>query len=398
MNTDNILNQSNSMSQTGNDWTLYTRSEEAWTAMLEACAAAKKSIDLEQFIFVPDEVGQKFIDICAKKAKEGVKVRFLWDSAGSWSLFGTFLADDIRRKGIDIAFFNTLLPRTFDILKYRFWFFRNHRRSLIIDDEVAFTGSICLSDRMRDWRETHMRITGDVVLEISVAFKRMWDRANYNRKEFSSKIIDNIGNKVLWHGKLIGRDLIAKNKINYITNSPQMRRRFLYYRIIEAIRGAQKYIYITTPYFAPTRKLVRVLLLAAYRGVDVRLILPSGSDYRVVDLCGRSYFTNLLKAGVKIYLYKGSNPDENPRMIHNKTIAIDGEWATVGTLNLDTISLLYNYEGNIVTTRTEIVDELRHHFENDMMKSEQITLSNWLRRSMFQKMLEFFARFLRKLL
>lgn len=392
------MNPDNSI-EVKSDWTLYTQSDKAWAAMLEACAAAKKSIDLEQFIFVPDEVGQKFIDICAQKAKEGVKVRFLWDSAGSWSLFGTFLADDIRRKGIDIAFFNTLLPRTFDMLKYRFWFFRNHRRSLIVDGEVAFTGSICLSDRMRQWRETHMRITGEVVIEISVAFERLWERANYRRREFTSEFISNINNRVLWRGKIIGRDLISKDGINYVTNSPQPRRRFVYYRIVEAIRGAHKYIYITTPYFAPTRKLMRVLLLAAHRGVDVRIILPSGSDYRIVDLCGRSFFTTMLKAGVKIYLYKGKkNPNENPRMIHNKTIAIDGDWATVGTLNLDTISLLYNYEGNIVTTRSEIVDELRHHFENDMAESEQITLDSWLKRSVFHKILEFLARLLRKLL
>lgn len=364
-------------------WKFYNTGEEAWKAMLEACVNAKKSIDLEQFLFVSDDIGKLFIDVCTQKAQEGVKVRFLWDAAGSFTFFGSSLASDLRKKGIELVFFNTLVPRLLDLHDYRFWFLRNHRRSLIVDDEMAFTGSICLSDRMREWRETHIKIEGDVVMEIRKAFDAMWDRAH--------------GKKTHW----TGRELIASDGFNYVTNNPMPRRRFLYYRVVDAIRTSQKYVYITTPYLVPTKRLLRVILLAAHRGVDVRIILPRGSDHPLVDLCARSFFSRLLKAGVKIYLYDGmknSHAQSGGTMIHNKTIVIDDEWATVGTLNLDNISLLYNYEGNIITTNFDCVQELKDHFDKDQHQSTRIDFETWKKRIFFKKIIEKASRLVSKFL
>ncbi|MES2470937.1 MAG: phospholipase D-like domain-containing protein [Patescibacteria group bacterium] len=354
-------------------WKVYSTTEDAWKAMLEACKNAKKSIDLEQFLFVADDVGKQFIEVCAAKAQEGVRVRFLWDAAGSFTFFGSSLANDLKKKGIELAFFYTLVPRLLDLHDYRFWFFRNHRRSLIIDDEKAFTGSICLSDKMKEWRDTHTELSGDIVIEIRKAFEAMWNRAH--------------GIKSNWSG----RELISSDGFNYVTNNPSPRRRFLYYRLIDAIRNGQKYIYITTPYFVPTQRLLRVILLAAHRGADVRLILPKGSDHPLVDLCARSFFSQLLKAGVRIFLYNGE-------MIHNKTIVIDDEWGTAGSLNLDNISLLYNYEANIITTDHDCIQEFKNHFAHDQNQSTELLYSEWKKRIFLKKVLERLSRLISKFL
>lgn len=386
------------------NYKLYTDVPSAWDAMLDACEQARHSIDLEQFIFASDEIGRRFIDVCARKAKEGVTVRFLWDSAGSWSLFATFTADELRRKGIDLVFFNTLVPHLRDIPRYRFWFFRNHRRSLIIDGNdpasaIAFTGSVSMTERVRHWRETQIRLTGDVVQEINRGFITLWDHATSYRKR-PPNITAPYAKTRSWRltpsststNKVANSKPIATDGINYITNSPKIRERYLYHQIVNAIRKAQQRIYITTPYFAPTHRILRILRTASRRGVDVRIILPINSDHPIVDLCGRSYFSTLLKAGIRIYLYNKNH------MLHTKSIVIDNNWATVGTLNLDTISLLYNYEANIVTTRMDLVSELVEHFNVDMGHSAAVDPIAWHKRSALSKILQFLARLVREFL
>lgn len=338
--------------------------------MLEACKAATVSIDLEQFIFVNDEIGRQFIDICTKKAAEGVRVRFLWDAAGSFDFFGTFLVSDLSSKGIQVAFFNPFIPRTFRAPNW--WFFRNHRRSLIIDSKVAFTGSISFWKKTEPWREATLEITGDIVKEIERAFGVIWDRAN------------NI--KADW-----GTDKpISQDGFNYVTNSPTKNRHFIYYRLIEAIRNARQSIYLTTPYFVPDRRLLRVLRLAARRGVDVRILIPARSDHKIVDIGARTFYTSLLKAGVKIY--------HSPIFIHAKTGVIDSDWSTIGTMNLDTVSLKFNFEANVISTDATFADEVRSQFLRDLEHAHMVEKTAWEKRGMGQKWLEFFVRFLREFL
>jgi cardiolipin synthase len=376
-------------------WKLYTHGQEVWTAMLAACEKAEKSIDLEQFIFVNDVIGKQFMEVCSKKASEGVRVRFLWDAAGSFNFFGSTIADDLKKKGVELVFFKTLVPGFFHLHDYRSWFLRNHRRTLVIDGRVGFTGGIGVWEKMRDWRDTHVEIEGPVVADMQAAFERMWARAIGKRYFKNAKIIKNaqIGKKN--HGDF-----------TYETNNPLPGKRYIYYRLVDAIRGAKKSIYITTPYFVPTARLFRVLRLAAHRGVDVRIIMPQASDHPVVDLAARSYFDKLLDAGVKIffYIYKGSTgmtgkaTNGDNIIIHSKTIIIDNEWSTVGTLNLDTISLLYNFEANIISTNFHFAAELSENFWADIRQSEWLDPKDWKRRIFLQKVPEFMVRFVRKFL
>lgn len=354
-------------------WVLYASNDEAHRAMLADCAKAQKSIVLEQFIFANDDLGRKFIDVCAERAKAGVEVRFLWDAAGSFSFFGSGIVQDLKEKGIQLLFWKTLIPSYFRVPNYRSWFLRNHRRTLVIDEEIGYTGSMAVHEDMKNWRDTNVRLEGPSVAEMTNAFERMWTRA-----------------RGIQHlpPRLNARD----PEFRYMTNHPAPGRRQLHTAVIEAIRVARSYIYITTPYFVPTHRLLRVIRLAALRGVDIRIIIPEKTDhYPTLDIAARSYFTTLLQAGVRIFLYQGN-------LIHSKTIVVDGHWATVGSLNLDSVSLLYNYEANIVTTNSRFAEELSAHFVHDLKDCTEVQLSEWRKRFFIERIPEMLIRLVRKFL
>jgi cardiolipin synthase A/B len=353
-------------------WTLYSSNEEAWSAILTDCATATESIVLEQFIFVPDEFGNKLINICTERARAGVKVRFLWDAAFSFSFFGTSIIKDLEKKGIELVFWKTLIPDYSKIPDFRAWFLRNHRRTLVIDERVGYTGSMCVYEPMKKWRDTNLRVEGSVVREMQNAFERMWARAT--------------------HSHVMPRRIHVRNhEFRYITNYPAPGRRHIYAELVDAIRSARKYIYITNPYFVPTHRLLRVIRLAARRGVDVRIILPESSNHYAVDLGARSYFNTLLSSGVRIFLYSGN-------LIHAKTAVIDGEWTTVGSMNLDRISLLYNFEANIVSRDGKFAEELVALFVRDMAESREISLTEWQKRFFIEKIPEILIKLVRKFL
>ncbi len=353
-------------------WTLYNSNEEAWQAILADCAKAERSIVLEQYIFVPDEFGNKLIEICKERASKGVKVRFLWDAAGSFSFWGGSTIEDLKEKGIKLLFWKTLVPDYTKLSNFKSWFLRNHRRTLVIDENVGYTGSMCVFEPMKKWRDTNVRLEGPVVKEMHNAFDRMWARATHN-KYFPRRVR--------------ARD----HEFKYITNNPAPRRRHIYSELVEAIRSARKYIYITTPYFVPTHRIIRILRLAARRGVDVRIIVPENSNYYAVDLGARSYFNTLLQSGIRIFLYSGN-------LIHAKTAVIDGEWATVGSMNLDRISLLYNFEANIVSRNPRFAEELVALFVKDITDSKEVTLKEWHNRFFIEKIPEILIKLVRKFL
>jgi cardiolipin synthase len=355
-------------------WKLYASNEEVWKSMLLDCAKAKESIVLEQFIFYNDDFGQKLIDICTERARAGVKIRFLWDAAGSFTFWGSNIAADLKEKGIELLFWKTLVPSYFTVPNIRSWYLRNHRRTLVIDDKIGYTGSICIADSMKNWRDTNVRLEGAIVPWMQYAFDKMWAKALDRR--FPST------------PPRLPRD----PEFSYVTNSPTPGKRQLYQDIIEAIQSARKYIYITTPYFVPTHRLLRVLKLAAHRGVDVKIILPEKSDhYPALDLGARSFFNTLFDSKIRVFLY-GEN------IIHSKSIVIDGYWATVGSLNLDIAALRYNYEANIISTNGKFVGELASHFNKDLADSNEVDPLQWKNRFFLEKIPEILIRLVRNLL
>jgi len=350
----------------------YLSGHDAWEAMLADCAGATTCIDLEQYIFVDDDIGRKFIDVLRERSRAGVKVRIICDAVGSWYLYNSSEVLLMKKDGIEIRFVNPVSP--WRINNFFSWFFRDHRKILVIDKKIGYTGSLGIRDDMHSWRETTVRVGGNIVTEMSVTFNEMWLRTA------DTDVISRI-NKARSYTR----------GFNFVTNSPYFRKRFLYTSVIDALRGAHKYIYITVPYFVPDPRLIRVLKLAVRRGVDVRIIVPGHSVEPFVGLAAQSFYEELLRYGVKIYIYKKV-------FLHAKTIAVDDEWATVGSFNLDSLSFFYNYEANIISTESSFVVAIKNHFEVDLADAHEVILSEWIKRPFWEKIREFLIIPLRGLL
>ncbi len=352
------------MVTTTTTWKFYLNSEDAWGAMLEAIKGASLSIDIEQYIFVDDMIGKKFIDLLKEKAVAGIRIRILCDDFGSFRLTQSDQIKEMQKLGIEIKFFNPILSWRKTHNREFLFYPRNHRRSLIIDGDIGFTGGICLSDEMRLWRESHIQVKGGVVDDMKRAFEVMWFR-QYRYLKYLFK-------------KVSPTDTVEEFK--YLTNAPLPRKRFMYYELLKAIKRAKKYMYLTTPYFLPNPKLLKAIKSASKRGVHVKLLVPYSCDSRVVLLGSQTFFTTLLEHNIEVFRYQ--------KMIHSKTIVIDGEWSTIGSLNLDNVSLRYNFEGNLVSVNKEFALDIEKQFCNDMETSTKLSFEVWKRRGLFQKCLE----------
>ncbi|HLP44199.1 MAG TPA: phospholipase D-like domain-containing protein [Candidatus Nanoarchaeia archaeon] len=354
----------------------------SWSAMLAACSNARESIDIEQFIFADDEIGRQFIEILRERSWAGIKVRILCDAVGSWTLYSSPLAALMQQDRIEIRFVNIVSP--WRVNKFFSWFFRDHRKLLIIDKKIGFTGGVGIRNDMHDWRDTNVEVRGSIVKEMVVTFNEMW--AQVANRDILSRISKARG---------------FTRGFRFITNAPYLKKRFLYHSIIDALRSARTYAYITTPYFVPDRRLARVLRLAVKRGVDVRILLPgvpenpentlNAKSQLIVTYAAHSYYEPMLRAGVKIYEYQKS-------FLHSKTMVIDDEWSTVGSFNLDSLSFWYNYEANIVSTDQESAQTIKDHFFEDLKQSTEVKLETWIKRPLYQKIREFLVMPLRRFL
>lgn len=347
------------------EFQFFTKAEEAWEAMREALRSAKSSIDIEHYIFIPDTLGNEFIQIIKERAKAGVKVRILLDGVGSYSLYNSTIPAELRKEGIEIRFFNPISPwrlHTFTKL-----FFRDHNKIIIIDGTVGITGGTGINNDMRTWRDTNARIEGGVVGEMLATFIEMWERTS------NPDIILRIRN--------IRR---RAKKVNFLSNAPYFKKRFLYHTFMDELRSANKSIFLTTPYFIPDRRLIRILRLAARRGVEVKIIVPKMLDVPLVGIGSQSSYSELLKSGVRIFKYQ-------PTILHAKTAVVDGDWATFGSFNLDSLSFVYNFEGNVITTDKKNIEILTLHFEEDVANCEEVLWSVWKKRSFLEKVKEFFV-------
>jgi cardiolipin synthase A/B len=341
--------------------TFYRDSKSTWEAMLADIERATVSIDFERYIFVCDTIGQRFIDAFIRKAKQGVKIRILCDMVGSLGFYLSQIPVELSRIGIQVQFFNPI--SLWRIGNFSANLFRDHRKLLIIDGNVGYIGGIGMQDHMADWRDTEVRIEGGFALHMRELFESMW-HSTLKRRFIKPKRL----NVFVKHYELV-------------TNAPHFRQRFIYRSFISAIRNAKRYIYLTTPYFVPDLKFLRVLRLAAKRGVDVRLLVPEYADHYFVTSARESYFTLLLKSNIRVYKY-------HEVMMHTKTAVIDDEWATVGSFNLDSLSFLFNYEANVVSSDREFAAIVKEDFFNDLRNAHEVHYEEWIRRPLLQKLRE----------
>ncbi len=343
-------------------WKFTTSGHDGIEAMYKACEEAKISIECEQFIFGIDETATRFLELFLKKRAEGVNVRLLIDCGGSFGLYNSDWPRRLRESGAEVRFFNVISP--WRVGNFTSWYFRSHRKILIIDAKKAFVGGLGIRGDMLRWRDTNLMITGDSVSELAETFDQMYTKTE---------------RKVFFRFKKF-RTYIKKFRV--VTNAPRYRQRSIYWSLIEAIRRAERSISLTTPYFVPDRRFMRVVRLAAHRGVRVRILLPELTDSAWVRRAARWHYSRLLMSGVRIFEYRQD-------FLHAKTTTIDGSWSSVGSFNLDHLSFLWNYETNIESVDLRFAADLEAHFERDLDNATEILLDEWQERPFYEKFLEF---------
>jgi cardiolipin synthase len=349
--------------------------------MLECIAAARKQILLETYIFADDEVGRRFSCLLKKKSRCGVTVGIIYDSIGSIQTDGAFF-DDMKTAGIRVIEFNDVSPMRGNLLKMNN---RTHRKLLIVDGRIAFTGGINLSStyssssrarsrkdlRLEGWRDTQVAITGPAVDGFLQDFSDRWQRIA------GEKLTVNERHSALERG--------GETVVILTATGGEKRRSAIIDAYRAAIRKARYRIWITQAYFAPARGFISFLRKAAKRGVDVRLIVPGISDSAIVRHASRSWYGTLLRKGIRIY-------ESTDALLHAKTAVIDGIWSTVGTSNLDYRSSLHNDEINAVILGRKFARRMETQFETDMAVCEVVDHSTWKRRPLQDRVVERLSR------
>jgi cardiolipin synthase len=366
----------------GNKVTLLENGPETYDAMLRAIAGAKSSINMEMYIISAGPVGQRFADAFIERERHGVQVNIIYDSFGSLRTPASYF-DRMREAGIKIVQFNPLNPFA---AKLRWTVgHRDHRKLLVIDGKIAFTGGINISEVYSSgvirhkqtpstdpgyWRDTDVEVQGPAVGEFQQLFISEW---------LSQK-----------GPPLAPRDYFPPlrregDAVVRVIGSVPEQFSLIYVTLISAIDSSETNVYITDAYFAPDRQVLKSLEQAARRGVDVRLLLPSQTDEPFIISAARSHYKKLMAAGVKIYEWRG-------KMLHAKTATIDGVWSAVGTSNLDWWSIARNNEINADIVSYQFGGEMNLMFRNDIEDSDLIDPRQWRRRGIAERSREFFAR------
>lgn len=362
---------------------LLINGEEKFPEILGALKQAKKHIHIEYYIFEDDETGTMVADILIQKAKEGVSVRFIYDDFGSRSIRKK-IVPRLKEAGVQVyPFYEIIFLATANRINYR-----NHRKIIVIDGNTSFVGGINISDRYINnkspknvlyWRDTHIRIDGAGSNYLQYVFLCDW---NFCAKEKLSPEPDFFSIPV---------DYSTDTLVQIAASGPDSNKPTILYSLIESIGRAKKEILITTPYFIPGQSLQDMLCVAAMGGVSVKLLVPGISDSRVVNAAARSYYEELLEAGVEIYLY-------NKGFIHAKTIVIDGMISMVGTANMDYRSFELNFEVNAIIYDNDFSKQLQDTFFNDLKDAEKIELKYWRNRPVYKDFGEKIARLVSSLI
>lgn len=333
--------------------------------LLSAIEKAETEILFQTFYFDNDEVGKRFITALSQKASHGVKVTCLLDALGAHGLSNSREEKNAIASGVHITYFNWLTP--WSVKSKRSWFFRNHKRTLIIDGKVLHIGGWCIGKKALDWMDSNVAITNEHVIHRAVAdFKNMHKFARHKSVHFM-------------HEKKFAYSLDPLHTHQYAYQAPLLRARHIYYTYLKLIKAASKEIVLIAPYFVPGRRLLREILKAKRRGVDVQICIPDHTDYRTVDIAARTFFTKLLQYNIRIHLY--------PQMLHAKLSIID-DTVFVGSLNLDNVSLRYNFENGVFIHDAELQLKVHADIESLKKNSKQLEYKEWIDRSWWDKFLE----------
>jgi cardiolipin synthase len=415
----------------GNKATILVDGKQTYAQMLAAIRGARSSVHMEMYIFEDDDVGQAFAAALVDRAKAGLQVRLLYDGAGSFHTDKAFFKA-MADQGVHVAEYNPITAEQF--LKKGFALQRrDHRKVLVVDGKVAFLGGINVSGvygsapgssgprksasaapgsssggkasasgsgggenpksdsaapgsssgsggskpvnhfgedvpfDQRPWRDLQVELEGPVVAEVQQAFVHQWAKVTKEKLDDPALMP-----KLSVQGHEVVRLLESAAR-----EEPNR----LYVALVSAIDNAETEVIVMNAYFVPHPDLMDALKRAAKRGVDVKLILPSKSDNALVFYAGRSYYEDLLEAGVKVY-------ERQARFLHAKSAMVDGVWSTIGSTNLDWRSLVYNDELNAVVLSPDFAEQLRQVFDQDLRISRQITAEEWSKRPLADRVKE----------
>ncbi len=338
-------------------------------SMLTAIRNARKTINLEFYIYWDGEIGRMFAEALAERARAGVKVNVILDAVGSGPM-SQDLIDFLMRNGIRIEWYHPLRWYTLSRFNHR-----THRKVLVVDGEVGFCGGVGIADvwlgdadSKDHWRETVVRVEGPVVTQMQFAFMDNWVKSR---------------------GELLtGLDYFPQIErrgdclTQVLKSSPSEGSSAVKLMFIVSIVSARRSIYISTAYFVPDRDTIRALEGAVRRGVDVRVIVPGEyTDVPIVRHAGRLYYGQLLKRGIRIFEYQ-------PTMMHAKTMVVDGLWTTIGSSNFDERSFRLNDEVNVNVYDPGVAAQMEQMFFEDLARSEEVEPRRWMDRSRLDRVKE----------
>jgi cardiolipin synthase A/B len=342
----------------GNRVELFVRGEEAFASMCQAIGQARSEVLVESYILKDDATGHAFAGRLAEAASRGASVKVLADFFGSSATRTRFWAA-MRRRGIDVRLFNPLFPHLF------LQPFRDHRKILVVDRRIAFTGGMNIADeygsarggsRRGPWRDTQARVEGPTAWEMAVVFSEAWRRSG---------------------GSITLEPLVGPHEdgvpILTLDARPGRGHGETAATLAAIVAAARRRVWITNAYFAPRMRAVEQLGKAVERGVDVRLLLPGESDVPLVRHAGHGYYRRLLGLGIRVFEYRAA-------ILHAKTLVADDHVSMVGSTNLDFRSFHFNAECNLVFLDDEVGRNFAETFEEDLTRAEEITAARWRKR------------------
>ncbi|MBN1343054.1 MAG: cardiolipin synthase [Phycisphaerae bacterium] len=341
----------------GNDVVIYYDAEKTFLAIQLALEAAERSIHIEYYIFQPDETGRAVRDLLIAKARQGVRCRVLLDFVGCWRLPRSFVRA-MEEAGIQVAFAMPVVPwRGRWRVNYR-----NHRKIIVIDGKVGFTGSQNIGDeyrgrlaRLGPWRDTHMKIVGPGVRHLQEVFVEDWYYTTQEQLSVEE-----------WFPPI---EPAGEHLVQIVPTGPDQEIHVMHQLLFAAVGAARSSISMITPYFAPDTAMVLALKAASYRGVRVGLIVPTCTDHKFVLWAGQSFYPELCSAGIEIY-------EHDETMLHSKTLVVDRTWAMVGSPNLDERSFRINFEVTTILYSEQLATDLYDDFETLRDRSRLIRLED----------------------
>ena len=373
-----LIKSSNAAIYQDTGFDVFTSGEESFDKIFSDIENAKEHIHIEFFIIEDDNIGNQLRRLLIRKAQERVKVRVIYDYLGAFRLSESY-KQSLKNEGVFIHSFLPFGPKIgFSKINYR-----NHRKIIVIDGKIGYTGGINIADRyikgnrLGKWRDTIVRMEGEAVHGLQSLFLTDW------------YFVDN---KLITEPKYYpAPQHFGKNYTQIVHSGPDTDWESILQGLLSVVGNAKKNIYIHTPYFLPPESLMIALQMAALSGVDVRVILPLKSDTLIASAASSSYFLRIMEAGVRIFHYTDD-------FLHSKAITIDDEVGIVGSANIDTRSFEHNYEVNAFIYDKPTAETLRRAFENDLLSCHEIDADTWSRRKIFTRLKESIARLFSPLL